>query len=174
LQRLSELAGEMNLLLSDRRDRLELKYRPSVSLSDSFDLESIEQSFLEHIGRIQYEETLRGSTLVGPQRDDMTILVNGEDGRFFGSQGQQRTITLSLKFAERQLIEELMGEPPILLLDDVLSDLDDIRSARLYDLISKSGSQTFLSCTSVRSFSGDILQSASVWKVTKGEAALTR
>ena len=111
----------------------------------------------------------RGTTLRGPQRDDVAFLVNGQDCRLYGSQGQQRTVALSLKLAERQLIEELVGEPPLLLLDDVLSDLDDARRGLLFDLTAQAGSQTFLSCTNLRAFSKGVLERAAVYGVTAGE-----
>ena len=65
--------------------------------------------------------------MVGPQRDDLSFSINGADARTYGSQGQQRTVALSLKLAEFRLIEEYVGEPPVMLLDDVMSDLDDAR-----------------------------------------------
>ena len=98
--------------------------------------------------------------------------VNGQDCRLYGSQGQQRTVALSLKLAERQLIEELVGEPPILLLDDVLSDLDDVRRHHLFELTAQSGSQTFLSCTNLRAFSDDVLKRSVVYTVTTGQLAV--
>jgi DNA replication and repair protein RecF len=168
LSRLSELASEHNLILSNSRDRLTLAYRPSFVLENTENASVIEEQFLRQLGRSQYEEMARGTTVIGPQRDDMTILVNDEEGRHFGSQGQQRTITLALKFAERQLMHEEIGEAPILLLDDVLSDLDDIRSNRLYELIAQSGSQTFLSCTTTRQFPTDIVAGATVWRIESG------
>jgi DNA replication and repair protein RecF len=137
-----------------------------VSLTD------IKDEFLNQLRRVQYEERARGTTLIGPQRDDVQFLVNGGDSRYFGSQGQQRTIALGIKFAERQLIEELVGEPPLLLLDDVLSDLDDLRRGHLFEFIGRAGSQTFLSCTSIRAFPPDILEQARVWKVVKGSVTL--
>ena len=111
----------------------------------------------------------RGTTLRGPQRDDVCFTVNGQDCRAFGSQGQQRTVALSLKLAERQLIEELVGEPPLLLLDDVLSDLDDARRRHLFDLTAQAGSQTFLTCTNLRAFSKGVLERAAVYDVDHGE-----
>ena len=116
----------------------------------------------------------RGTTLRGPQRDDVVFCVNGQDCRLYGSQGQQRTVALSLKLAERQLIEEIVGEPPLLLLDDVLSDLDDARRRHLFDLTAQAGSQTFLSCTNLRAFSKGVLERATIYTVTarRGGAAM--
>ncbi len=172
LDRLASLARETHRVLSDERDTLEVTYLPSFALGDLTDAEAIEARFLEELGRVAGEEAARGSTALGPQRDDIAFLVNGQDCRLFGSQGQQRTVALSLKLAERQLIEELVGEPPLLLLDDVLSDLDDARRRLLFDLTAQAGSQTFLSCTNLRAFSPDVLARATVYAVSGGK--LTR
>jgi len=168
LDRLSQLACQAHMALSDGRDELTITYQPSFGVDDLADFEAIKQEFLDQLESVKHEERARGGTLIGPQRDDVQFLVNGSDSRFFGSQGQQRTIAVALKFAERQLIEELVGESPLLLLDDVLSDLDDLRRGHLFEFIGKAGSQTFLSCVSIHSFPPDILEQASVWRISKG------
>ena len=169
LGRLAELAAETHRTLSDERDVLEVEYLPSFALDGLTEAADIQARFLEELASVSGEETARGTTVRGPQRDDIAFCVNGQDCRLFGSQGQQRTVALSLKLAERRLIEELVGEPPLLLLDDVLSDLDDARRALLFDLTARAGSQTFLSCTNLRAFSPDVLARATVYAVTAGE-----
>ena len=169
LERLAQLASETHGILSDGRDSLEVTYQPSFPLGDLTDAGAIQARFLEELALVSGEEAARGTTVRGPQRDDIAFLVNGQDCRGFGSQGQQRTVALSLKLAERRLIEELVGEPPLLLLDDVLSDLDDARRSLLFDLTTQAGSQTFLSCTNLRAFSPSVLERASVYTVTAGE-----
>jgi DNA replication and repair protein RecF len=169
LERLSELAAEMHTTLSDGRDTLHIGYQPSFDLGGATEFEAVHARFTEALAAIRHEELARGNTLRGPQRDDVVFLVNGQDCRLYGSQGQQRSVALALKLAERQLIEELAGEPPVLLLDDVLSDLDDTRRRHLFDLTARAGSQTFLSCTNLRAFSKGILESATVFSVTSGE-----
>jgi len=79
------------------------------------------------------EELRRGSSLVGPHRDDLLLLINGKDVRQYGSQGEQRTAALALRVAEFSLLHRLFGEPPVLLLDDILSELDKTRRAALLD-----------------------------------------
>jgi len=86
-----------------------------------------------------------GFTTVGPHRDDIKIVSNGIDLRSFGSQGQQRTASLSLKLAELEVFKENLGEYPVLLLDDVLSELDSTRQTKLLEFISPI--QTLLTCT---------------------------
>ena len=169
LERLAQLASETHRTLSDQRDDLQVTYLPSFPIDGLTEASTIQERFLEELASVAGEEAARGVTVRGPQRDDIAFLVNGQDCRLFGSQGQQRTVALSLKLAERQLIEELVGEPPLLLLDDVLSDLDDARRGLLFDLTTRAGSQTFLSCTNLRAFSPAVLERAAVYSVTDGE-----
>jgi DNA replication and repair protein RecF len=169
LERLAQLAAETHRTLSDERDDLQVTYLPSFPLDGLTEAPAIQGRFLEELAQVAGEEAARGTTVRGPQRDDIAFLVNGQDCRLFGSQGQQRTVALSLKLAERQLIEELVGEPPLLLLDDVLSDLDDARRGLLFDLTARAGSQTFLSCTNLRAFAPAVLERAAVYSVTAGE-----
>ena len=171
LERLAQLASETHRTLSDERDELQVTYLPSFPIDGLSEASAIQERFLQELASVAGEEAARGVTVRGPQRDDITFLVNGSDCRLFGSQGQQRTVALSLKLAERQLIEELVGEPPLLLLDDVLSDLDDARRGLLFDLTARAGSQTFLSCTNLRAFSPAVLERAAVYSVTDGEVS---
>jgi DNA replication and repair protein RecF len=169
LERLAQLASVTHRTLSDERDDLRVTYLPSFAIDGLTEASAIQARFLEELALVAGEEAARGTTVRGPQRDDIAFLVNGQDCRLFGSQGQQRTVALSLKLAERQLIEELVGEPPLLLLDDVLSDLDDARRGLLFDLTAQAGSQTFLSCTNLRAFAPAVLERAAVYSVTNGE-----
>jgi DNA replication and repair protein RecF len=171
LSRLTVIAGEAHSLLSEGRDDLDVHYLPSFKIDDCLDTVSIREEFLRQISLSAADEKARGTTLMGPQRDDVGFDVSKRDSKLFGSQGQQRTVALAVKLAERQLIEELVGEPPILLLDDVLSDLDDIRRRHLFETIGTTGSQTFVTCTNLRAFPEAILEGAKVWTVRDGEAA---
>ena len=89
----------------------------------------------------------RGSTSVGPQRDDIAVQVNGIDLRAFGSQGQQRTGVLALKLSELEFIRSETGEYPILLLDDVMSELDGDRRSKLLEFIRRENIQTLITAT---------------------------
>jgi DNA replication and repair protein RecF len=130
-------------------------------------VEAIAEAFRTQMCRVAGDELRRGTTLIGPQRDDLLFLINGADARIYGSQGQQRTVTLALKLAEFRLIEDYVGEPPALLLDDVMSDLDDARRRHLLGWIQGRG-QTFLTCTSLRAFPKEILNAAATFRVTAG------
>ena len=131
------------------------------------ELDAITEAFSRQLRSIAPEEMRRGTTLLGPQRDDMMFLINGVDARLYGSQGQQRTVALSLKLAEFRLIEDYVGEPPVMLLDDVMSDLDDIRRKHLLSWVRRR-CQTFITCTNLRSFPKEILDEAATFKVVAG------
>ena len=110
----------------------------------------------------------RGSTSVGPHRDDVAVTVGGTEARLFGSQGQQRTAVIAVKLAVLSCAEETFGMTPVLLLDDVFSDLDQTRRSRLIGLTLDRGGQVFLTCTEV-SQAGGLTDRASVFRVESGE-----
>ncbi len=113
------------------------------------------------------EDLRRGSTGVGPHRDDLRILLGGQDARSFGSQGQQRTAVVSLKLAEAALMERRTGERPVLLLDDVLSELDGDRRAALLNEVA-SGGQVIVTSVEAGPFPPELIAAAMVWTVTAG------
>jgi DNA replication and repair protein RecF len=129
--------------------------------------EAIAVSFRDNLRTVAQDEARRGTTLIGPQRDDLSFCIDGADARIYGSQGQQRTVVLALKLAEFQLIEDYVGEPPVMLLDDVMSDLDDARRKHLLAWIRRRG-QTFFTCTNLRSFPKEILTEATTFSVVAG------
>lgn len=106
-------------------------------------------------------------TLFGPHRDDLLFFVNGRDVQTFGSQGQQRTTALSIKMAEIELIHAEIREYPILLLDDVLSELDDYRQSHLLNTI-QGKVQTFVTTTNVDGIDHQTLKEASTFQVEAG------
>jgi recF protein len=167
VERLAPLADEIHQELTYGKERLELSYLPSVPLPATEDSAAMEEAFLSAIEKVKSDELRRGTTLVGPQRDDMRFSINGMDARIFGSQGQQRTVTLSLKLAEYRLVEEYVGESPVMLLDDVMSDLDDSRRSHLLAWIEGRG-QTFLTCTNLNAFGEKLLATAEVRYVSAG------
>jgi DNA replication and repair protein RecF len=166
-ERLSPLADEIHRELTDGKESLAIRYLPSIPLPPNEEPMAFENSFRAEIDRVGADEMRRGVTLVGPQRDDLQFLINGMDARTFGSQGQQRTVVLALKLAEFKLMEDYVGETPVLLLDDVMSDLDDHRRQHLLSWMHNKG-QTFLTCTNLRSFPEDILKTACIYNVAAG------
>jgi len=118
-------------------------HRVSLSYRSSLAPDVTEAEFLEALGRRRDDECRRGMTLVGPHRDDLVVELDGHDMRSFGSRGQQRLLVLALRLAEVGPVEAAVGSPPVLLLDDALSELDRDVQARAIRHIAKSG-QVFL------------------------------
>ena len=106
------------------------------------------------------------TTTVGPHRDDINFIVNGIDIRKFGSQGQQRTAALSLKLAEIELVRQRINDTPVLLLDDVLSELDSFRQNYLLESIKDI--QTVITCTGLDEFVNNRFSINKVFKVVEG------
>ena len=114
--------------ISRELEKLKIRYKPSVEVSEEQDLSKMINIYENKFNQVKQREIDRGVTLFGPHRDDLLFFVNDRDVQTFGSQGQQRTTALSIKLAEIELIHDEIGEYPILLLDDVLSELDDYPS----------------------------------------------
>lgn len=105
---------------------------------------------------------------MGPHRDEVNFSINQTSARQYGSQGQQRTLVLALKLAELKLIEDVIGEPPLLLLDDVLAELDLNRQNQLLDAI-QDRFQTLITTTHLGSFDAQWLNSSQVFTVKAGQ-----
>ena len=118
-----------------------MTYRPDAELVGEGD----EKALLERLAASRRQDAYRGGTATGPHRDDLLVELDGRDARSYGSQGQQRTSVLSLKMAELDMVRELRGESPVLLLDDVFSELDADRRRML--LMRCADAQTFITCT---------------------------
>lgn len=122
---------------------------------------------LSAVQNSRVEDLRRGATSVGPHRDDVEIRIGDRDARAFGSQGQQRTAVVSLKQAEAALITRRSGEPPILLLDDVLSELDAARRAALFEAMDGAG-QVVITSVDAESFPARMIAGASVQCIQAG------
>ncbi|QEK10886.1 DNA replication/repair protein RecF [Crassaminicella thermophila] len=120
--RIAPLSRLIHRKITENKENLEVKYISNIQLNNTFE-ETLE-SFRSRLKESLEVDLQRGTTTVGPHRDDLGVFVNGIDIRSFGSQGQQRTCALSLKLAEIELIKGETSEYPILLLDDVMSELD--------------------------------------------------
>lgn len=120
----------------------------------------------------RFEEIRRKQTLLGPHRDDLTFFLNGADAGSFASQGQQRSIVLSLKLAELSLIKQVVDECPVLLLDDVLAELDEFRQGLLMSVV-ESNTQTVITTTHITGFDPRWLEAASIFQVQGGNVTGT-
>jgi DNA replication and repair protein RecF len=114
------------------------------------------------------EDLRRGTTSIGPHRDDLRVLLGGQEARGYGSQGQQRTAVVSLKLAEAELVARRTGERPVLLLDDVLSELDLERRGALLRHVG-GGGQVVITSVDVGPFPPDLIVKASIWNVEAGQ-----
>jgi DNA replication and repair protein RecF len=114
-------------------------------------------------------EIARGSSNIGPHRDDLLIQVGGREARLYGSQGQQRTAVICLKLAVLEFAEGELGHPPMLLLDDILSDLDERRRTMLVEIVLNRTGQAVLTCTEASAAGEDILGRAKVFAVESGQ-----
>ncbi|MFB2768038.1 DNA replication/repair protein RecF [Pelatocladus sp. BLCC-F211] len=167
IQRLAPIAKMWHASISGSKEILQIKYSPNVPLEQNYP-EKVQQAFLEKLQQRTIAELHQGTTLVGPHRDEVELIINQTPARQYGSQGQQRTLVLALKLAELKLIEEVVGEPPLLLLDDVLAELDPSRQNQLLDTI-QDRFQTIITTTHLGAFDSQWLNSSQIFYVKSGE-----
>ncbi|MEH2408812.1 DNA replication/repair protein RecF [Nostoc sp.] len=167
IQRLAPIATAWHASISGSTEILQIKYLPNIPLGDNHP-EEVQQAFLAKIQQRAIAQMHQATTLVGPHRDEIELTINQTPARQYGSQGQQRTLVLALKLAELQLIEEVVKEPPLLLLDDVLAELDLSRQNQLLDAI-QDRFQTLITTTHLGSFDSQWLKSSQILFVKAGE-----
>ena len=156
VEEMEEIVRQIHRELSGGREELAIRYVPGTERG------RMEEKLLASRER----DIAQGSSSQGPQRDELEFSINGKDVKHFGSQGQQRTTALSMKLGEIELVKKKLGEAPVLLLDDVLSELDEGRQEKLLE--SLQGVQTFLTCTGLDDFVRRQVQADKKWKVMKG------
>lgn len=138
---LNDAAGKFHSALSSEKEALTLSYECGAKTEKT----DLQKELYEAIVAARQKDKDLGFSTVGPHRDDIKIEINGKDSRKFASQGQQRTIALAMKLGEVVIYKNEIGEPPVLLLDDVLSELDNTRQTLLLEMTK--GFQTILTCT---------------------------
>lgn len=168
LDLLRKWASPIHFGISRELESLEITYSPTIEVSEGAKKEKIKDIYVHKFRDIEEKEIDRGTTLIGPHRDDLLFYVNNKDVQIYGSQGQQRTAALSIKLAEIELIYNEVGEYPVLLLDDVLSELDDYRQSHLLNTI-HGKVQTFVSTTSVDGIEHETLDKATIFHVKDGK-----
>lgn len=156
IKKINKLVGPIHKKLTGEREELTLHYVPNVK----------KESFDEILNNSIEKDLLLKMTSRGPHRDDMSFLCDNIELRKFGSQGQQRTAALSLKLGELELVREVTKEEPILLLDDVLSELD--RNRQNYLLNSIGGIQTFITCTGLEELINNRFDYNKIFHVVNG------
>ncbi|MHB1162016.1 MAG: DNA replication/repair protein RecF [Chloroflexota bacterium] len=157
--------------------RLRMVYRSSVEEAASPDggtggrgdgeVDRQAELFREALRRYRKREVIHGMSLVGPHRDDLLFLADGIDVNVYGSRGEQRAVALALKLSEVEFMQAATGERPILLLDDMMSELDPTRRQLLLETIDGSG-QTLITATDLESFSPEFLSRAALFRIDRG------
>lgn len=138
-------ANKHHQIISEDRESLKMSYISSVPFTD---LSTLRQEFLQQLDKHRKRDIFKKNTGIGPHRDDITFYINDMDA-LFASQGQHRSLILSLKLAEIELIKQATNEYPILLLDDVMSELDNHRQEKLLEAVLNQNVQTFITTTSL-------------------------
>ena len=171
IKNLSKLAQKNMLNISNNKEDLELKYKSSIldmlNINSVEDKDFNEENIIKKIMDKSYDDIMRGSTRIGPHHDDLEFFINKLDAKMYASQGQQRSIVLSLKLSEIDYLKSKTGSYPILLLDDVLSELDRNRQLKLLDAINENV-QTFITTPSISDIKEDLLKKAKVFKINNG------
>lgn len=150
--------------ISHREEKITACYLPSWAADstkevDPYNKEEIREAFYQAIQERKAEEAARRHAVVGPHADKISFAIDGRDASTFASQGQQRSLVLAWKLAEVALIEEMLDSRPVLLLDDVMSELDELRRTELTKYVLRS-TQTFITTTNRDYFSDGVLSEA--------------
>lgn len=168
---LSDLAGTIHDELSSGQGRLSLVYKRSIDKANPGEgsaSDDIPQRFSQALRAARHKELAQGMSLVGPHRDDICFLTDEVNLGTYGSRGQQRTATLSLKLAEAQFMFGITGEHPILLMDDILSELDSQRRSQVLRSIAEY-EQVLITTTDLDHFEPGFLEQVELLKVTDGQ-----
>ncbi|MBE9039857.1 DNA replication/repair protein RecF [Oscillatoriales cyanobacterium LEGE 11467] len=172
IERLTPIARAWHDAIGGGAEQLSIRYASNISLFHPSAIreepEVVRQGFLDLIREKAIAEYHRGTTLVGPHRDEIAFSINETPARQYASQGQQRTLVLALKLAQLKLIEEVVGEPPVLLLDDVLAELDPNRQNQLLEAI-EDRFQTLITTTHLGAFDAQWLKTSQILGVRAGE-----
>ena len=167
MELLQKWAEPIHKGISRGMETLKVTYGTLKGIESGQTQEEMESVLEQRLLEMRPRELERGLTLIGPHRDDLHFFVNGYDIQTFGSQGQQRTTALSLKLAEIELVKQEVGESPVLLLDDVLSELDDFRQSHLLNTI-QGEVQTFVTTTNIAGIDHETIRKANIFEVNEG------
>lgn len=166
IDKLQNFSSEIHQRVTSGKETLYLRYASSL-LNQLTHIKELQVNFHQQLHNKQKEDYRRGYTSVGPHRDDVEVQIDGKNAHTFGSQGQQRTAALSMKLAEIDLIRQEVGEYPVLLLDDVLSELDEMRQLHLLDSMGERV-QTLITTTMTYGLEELMKEKAVVYRVNQG------
>lgn len=168
IEHLEKIAMDMHAQISLQKEHLTLHYHPfAEEVLVETNTEVLQQLFMKKLYQARQREFQVRSTQVGPHRDDMSMYINDRNVQNFGSQGQQRLAVLSLKLSEIELMKEETGEYPVLLLDDVMSELDNERQMQLMKVIEHKV-QTFITTTTLDHLEANMQVTPAVFEVCNG------
>ena len=167
MKQLEALAIPIHDQLSLGREKFSVSYQATIPLEDGLTPEQMKEIYINQFKKNQTREADQATTLIGPHRDDLIFYLNEVPVQTYGSQGQQRSTVLSLKLAEIELMKLSTGEYPLLLLDDVLSELDDDRQTHLIKAI-ENKVQTFITTTSLDGIKQQFINEPVVIPIEKG------
>ena len=172
LAALNGQTSELQETLSGGREHLQIVYHPSFKVDAAWNTAESLQHYRTQLREVRKRELIQGVCLLGPHRDYLEFLVNGINMLTYGSRGQQRTTALSAKLAELAYMRACTGDEPVLLLDDVFSELDMQRRRHLLSEVMRH-EQVFLTATDLSSLPEEILGQAHIYEVVGGEVKKT-
>ena len=164
---LNEQADQLQASISGGREHLQIVYHPSFKADETWSVLEAPERYRAQLRGLRRREIQQGVCLLGPHRDDLEFLVNGINILTYGSRGQQRTAALSAKFAELGYMRASTGDEPLLLLDDVFSELDHTRREYLLCQVLKH-EQVLLTATDLAGFPAETLKQAHFYQVVEG------
>lgn len=169
LEELENYARVLHADITQQKESLSFKYKCTAGIDDlEKNQGAIETRLKETFEAIVTKEIFQGTTLIGPHRDDVSFKVNGKNVQTYGSQGQQRTTALAVKLAEIDLMRSKTGEYPVLLLDDVLSELDGRRQTHLLKAI-QDKVQTFLTTPGLNDIARQLIKQPRLFRINAGK-----
>jgi len=169
-QYVEDIANEASSIYSrlcDEKEKLKISYRSNINWDSPSGTNELRMSFREALESSAENDMARGTTTRGPHRDEMLITINDMEVRYFGSQGQQRSAAIAIKLAEVATIEKMTGERPVLLLDDIASELDNERRKRVFDIVGGNG-QIVVTAADISELPEDVVCGAAVYNVKSG------
>ena len=175
VQALEAMAAQVQPELTGGAEALALRYEPSIPLAGSPEpgpapeepAACLLEAALQALGQARARDVASGVSTVGPHRDDLRFLANGVDMGLYGSRGQQRTVALAIKLAEVRFMQQETGEMPVLLLDDVMSELDPARGRSLLGATARA-EQVIITATDLAQYPREFVERAVLWQVREG------
>lgn len=161
IDKLNHYGKKVHKDITSNKENIEFKYQSTIK-----DLSKVKENFYEALKKNRKKDIEKGISTIGPHRDDFSIFINNVDIKSFGSQGQQRTAVLTIKFASLRIIKEITNEYPVLLLDDVLSELDFSRKRYILSTIGEI--QTIITCTGIEDICNYLDSNSKIFKVKNG------